>query len=66
MDAQKDLREVVDELERYILRPTLITEGDLQARRDAEDPLNQLANHMIPKLRAGEGESSPSSGPPAL
>ena len=43
IDAQKDLREVIDELERYILRPTLVTEHDLQVRRDIEDPFNQLA-----------------------
>lgn len=57
IDAQKDLREVIDELERYILRPTLVTEHDLQVRRDIEDPFNQLANAMLSQAQNEESQA---------
>ena len=43
-DAEKDLRDCISELERYVLGGTVVAERDLTARREAEDELGQLAD----------------------
>lgn len=45
-DAEKDLRDCIYELERYILSGTLTAERDLHTRREAEDELTQLADAL--------------------
>ena len=47
-DAEKDLRECVEDLERHVVAPkTLAAERQLAQRRTAEDPFNQLGDVIV-------------------
>jgi hypothetical protein len=54
-DAEKDLRDCISELERYVLGGTVVAERDLTARREAGDELGQLAD-LFAKQAEQRGE----------